>query len=203
MNVCRSRSRNYLILAEVVRQVGNHDLGLGGNAILRGTTVLGSTRTLGALGVGVFVDGQRFVGGLRKRLNLAWDIGWPVDGIRLVVLGVACATTSAATASAATTATTTAGTALRLLGLLGLVLLLRLIRLAGKLDRDLAFKNGLAVELSDGAISFGGSGNIDESVANGTSGARVGRDGGAFAVMDVRRCRGSRRAHGIRTPSSP
>jgi hypothetical protein len=45
----------YPVLLQVVRQVGNHDLGLGGNAILGGTTLLALARLTGLAGSGVLL----------------------------------------------------------------------------------------------------------------------------------------------------
>jgi hypothetical protein len=66
------------VLLQVVRQVGNHDLGLGGNAILGGTALLalaGLTRLAGSsvlLGlVGSLLGCKRFVRSLGQRSNLA------------------------------------------------------------------------------------------------------------------------------------
>lgn len=59
------------------------------------------------------------------------------------------------------------------------------LRLAGKLNRDLAVKDGLAVEIVDGALGLGWGRDIDEGVANWASGARVGRDRSGFAVEAV------------------
>lgn len=56
---------------------------------------------------------------------------------------------------------------------------------AGKLDGDLAVKDGLAVELGDGTLSLGGGGERDKGVADGTRGARVGGDGRGLAVSRV------------------
>lgn len=56
------------------------------------------------------------------------------------------------------------------------------LRSAGELDGDLAVKDGLAVELSNGALGLRWGGEGDEGVADGTGGARVGRDGRGLAV---------------------
>ena len=55
--------------------------------------------------------------------------------------------------------------------------------LAGELDRDLAVKNGFAVELGDGALGLGGGGEVDKGVADGAGGARVDGDRGGLAVV--------------------
>jgi hypothetical protein len=51
-----------------------------------------------------------------------------------------------------------------------------------ELDGDLAVKDGLAVELGDGAVGLGWRRQSDEGVADGTRGARVGGDGRGLAV---------------------
>lgn len=48
------------------------------------------------------------------------------------------------------------------------------------MDRDLALEDLLAGELSDGALSLGGGGKIDEGISNGTVGARVLRNRDGF-----------------------
>jgi hypothetical protein len=53
--------------------------------------------------------------------------------------------------------------------------------LASELDGNLAVKDGLAVQLLNGALGLVGGGQVDEGIANGTSGARVGGDRGGFA----------------------
>ena len=63
----------YAVFLEVVRKVGNHDLGLGGDAVLGGTALLALTGSGGLL-VGL-VSGECLVGGLGKSYNLARDIG--------------------------------------------------------------------------------------------------------------------------------
>lgn len=56
---------------------------------------------------------------------------------------------------------------------------------AGQLDRDLAVEDGLAVELSNGALGLGRGRQSNEGVADGTRGARVGGDGRGLAVQRV------------------
>lgn len=60
----------YSVLLEIVRQVGDHNLGLRGDTILRGTTLLALAGSGGLLGGGVLV-GKRFVRGLCEGSNLA------------------------------------------------------------------------------------------------------------------------------------
>jgi hypothetical protein len=49
-----------LLLIQIVRKIGNHNLGLGGDAILRGATLLLSTGTTGLGFLGSFVLGSSF-----------------------------------------------------------------------------------------------------------------------------------------------
>jgi hypothetical protein len=70
------RVETYPILLEVVGQVGNHDLGLGRNAILGGTTLLAlawSSRLLvdGCRAFGSLLSCECFVRGFGQRNNLA------------------------------------------------------------------------------------------------------------------------------------
>ena len=60
----------YPVLLEVVRQVGDHNLGLGGNTILRGAALLALAGGSGLLGGRVLV-GKRFVRCLGEGSNLA------------------------------------------------------------------------------------------------------------------------------------
>ena len=190
----------YLLLAKVVRKVGNHDLGLAGNAILRGTALLA-----GAVGVGLasLVDietllagggGNSLVGGLGERKNLARNVGGSsaVGGsVSLAVdstlssLTLLAATAASSTATTATTATagrlaTTGSTLTTLGGGLGSGL-----GLAGELDGNLAVKDGLAVQLLDSAVGLRGGGDVNEGVADRASGARVGGDRGGLTVKDM------------------
>lgn len=82
----------YLVLGQIIGQVGDHDLGLGGNSILGGSTLLLSTNArlagllLGRIGFTLVGDvGQR--GGLA--LSIALDLldglvfWWKVDQKRI------------------------------------------------------------------------------------------------------------------------
>jgi hypothetical protein len=166
-----ARVWTYLLLAEVVGKVGDHDLGLAGDAVLGRTTLLA-----GAVGVGLAVDsdavlasggGQGLVGGLGQRSSLARDVGGGAVGGILALDG----------ALGGLTLLATTGSALTALGDLS-----SRLRLAGELDRDLAVKNGLAVQLLDGTVGLGGGGNVNKGVADGAGGARVGGDGGGLTV---------------------
>ena len=86
-------------------------------------------------------------------------------------------TTAAATATARSSATGTLGTRVAVGGTLGL--LTSGLRSASKLDRDLALKDVLAGELSDGALSLSRGRKVDEGVTDRAVGARVlrNRDG--------------------------
>lgn len=99
------------------------------------------------------------------------------------------------TGSASTTATATSTTASRLsaaatLGTLGSVtsahgtlgLLAGWLRLASKLNGDLALKDFLSGELSDGALGLAGCREIDKGVADWAIGAWVLGDGGRLTV---------------------
>lgn len=184
----------HLLLAKVVRKVGNHDLGLAGDAVLRRATLLA-----GAVGVGLAIDGnallaggggKSLVGGLGKRSDLAGNVGGSAVGgsLGLAVDSTLSSLTLLATTAASSTATTatattagrlaTAGSALTTLsGGLG-----SRLRLAGELDGNLAVKDGLAVQLLDGAVGLGGSGHVNEGVADRAGGARVGGDRGGLTV---------------------
>jgi hypothetical protein len=55
------------------------------------------------------------------------------------------------------------------------------LRLARKLDRNLAFEDGLSVELCNGALRFRRSREVNKGVTDGTSGSGVDRDRDRFA----------------------
>lgn len=81
--------------------------------------------------------------------------------------------TSAATTTATARSTTARTLSARSLAVGTLSLLASRFGLAGKLDRDLAFQDLLARELSDGTLGLGGGREVDECVANGLIGTRV------------------------------
>ena len=64
------KGKTYAVLLEIVRQVGDHNLGLGGDTILRGSALLALTGSSGLLSGRVLV-GKRFVRGLCEGSNLA------------------------------------------------------------------------------------------------------------------------------------
>ena len=80
----------YLILAVVVREVGNHNLGLGWDAILRWASLAGLTRSTRLLLLGAFGGGGgggsgtgadigrigRFDRGVRQGQHLTGDVDW-------------------------------------------------------------------------------------------------------------------------------
>jgi hypothetical protein len=80
--------------------------------------------------------------------------------------------TSAGGLTAAATLALSVG--IRLLGGVGLWL-------ASKLNRDLAFQDLLARELSDSSLGFGGGGEVDEGVADRALGSWVLGDGDSLA----------------------
>jgi hypothetical protein len=80
---------------------------------------------------------------------------------------------AAATLGTLGTVTSTHGT---------LSLLAGWLRLAGKLNGDLALKDLLAGELSDGTLGLAGCRQVDESVADWAVGAWVLWDGGGFTI---------------------
>jgi hypothetical protein len=190
----------YLLLAKVVRKVGNHDLGLAGNAVLRGTALLA-----GAVGVGLasLVDidalltgggSDSLVGGLGERKDLAGNVGGgsaiggsvslAVDGA-LSSLTLLAATAASSTATTATTATAgrLAATGSALTTLSGG--LRSGLGLASELDGNLAVKDRLAIQLLDGAVGLGGGGDVNEGVADRAGGARVGGDRGGLTEAIV------------------
>jgi hypothetical protein len=161
----------YLLLTKVVRKVGNHDLGLAGDAVLGGATLLA-----GAVGVGLAslagvdsdallasVSGKSLVGGLSERSDLARNVGGSAVGgsLGLAVDSALSSLTLLATTAASSTATTATATTASRLAATGSALttlsggLGSGLWLAGKLDGNLAVKDGLAVQLLDCAVGLG------------------------------------------------
>lgn len=93
-------------------------------------------------------------------------------------------TASTTTTTAATTATTGGATTASRFG--SLVTLLGRLGLASELDGNLAVKDGLAIQLTDGALSLRGGRDINKGVTDRTSGAGVGGDGSSLTVAKVR-----------------
>lgn len=97
-----STSNCYLLLTKVVWEVSDHDLGLGGNAVLGRTTLLAGAKSIGLASL-VGVDGQgvlvtrssseSLVGGLGQRKDLAGDVGRSIGrvsgSVSSLALGVA------------------------------------------------------------------------------------------------------------------
>jgi hypothetical protein len=167
-----------LLLGQVVGQVGNHDLGLGGNAISRGATL--TALTLSALGLGS-LSGSGSIGVDSSGGGSLGSGG--IKGLALLLLvGLASAATTGTTTSTASTATaaTTSGSAAagtfraRTLAVGTLDgLLASGLGLASELNRDLALKDLLAGKLLDGTLSLSGGREVDKGVANRAVGARV------------------------------
>jgi hypothetical protein len=191
----------HLLLTKVVRKIGNHDLGLARDAILGRATLLAGTVGVGLASLAwVGSDailacgaGKSLVGGLSKREDLTRDVGGSAISVSLglavdstlstlTLLATTAASGTAATATAATASGLAAtGSALTTLsGGLG-----SRLRLAGKLDGDLAVKDGLAVQLLDGAVGLGRGGNVNEGVADRAGGARVGGYRGGLTVEHI------------------
>ena len=194
-----------LLLGQVIREVSNHDLGLGRDTVGRGAalpTLPGTS--LGLAGLALLVAG-RLVGDVLQSLGLvdgrilsgsgalllllvlvvmsvrvfqAWDL--EVDSNREKTYTAVTATTStAATATAGATATTGRVAAASTLSTTldgGTLGLLVRLGLASELDGDLALKDLLARELGNGTVGLGGSREVDKGVADRAVGARVLRD---------------------------
>jgi hypothetical protein len=73
--------------------------------------------------------------------------------------------------------------------LLGSVLVARRAGLPGELNTHLPLLDLLAAELLDGTISLLLGGEVDEGITDGTTGARVGGNGGRFTVNMSDHCR--------------
>jgi hypothetical protein len=193
---------SYLLLAKVVRKVSDHDLGLAGNTILRGATLLAGTVGVGLASV-VNRDtllagggGKRLVGSLSERKDLTGNVGRSAVGgsLGLAIDGALSSLTLLATTAASSTATTTTATTAGRLAATGRTLttlssgLRSGLGLAGELDGNLAVKDGLAVQLLDGAVGLGGGGDVNEGVADRAGGARVGGDRGSLTAERVLVC---------------
>lgn len=172
----------YLLLTKIVWKVGNHDLGLGwdtvfgGAALLTGTKSIRLARLAGVDSGGSLLargSAESLVGGFGQWQDLAWNVGWAVGGFAVLCVRLAglvldgefnlgrqsedSTYTTSTTASAATSGTSTATTASGAATagtLLTLGTFLSGLGLASKLDRDLAVKNGLAVELLDSTLGL-------------------------------------------------
>lgn len=194
----------YLLLAQIIRQVSHHNLGLGGNAVLGGSTLLLGTGTGLAAGLASLGgSGIILVGELRQRGSLARGSGGLLFstlstlGLRrtkmLVVAQLtrwdtayratsACSTTNTAATTATATGTSSrplaafvaAGTFTATYSTLSLGL--SGLRLTGKLNGDLALKNFLSGKLCNSGSSFRSGCEIHESIADGAVVARVHRD---------------------------
>lgn len=180
--------KSHLLLGQVVGEVGDHDLGLGRNAVSRGaalTALTGRAVVLASLVVAGLVGdvlqglggrGSGALGTLLLLLALGRNVSFCVHLTRNIQARTYTIATSTAT-TAATGATATAGgltAASAFMALTGgtLGLLVRL-GLASELDGDLALEDLLAGELSDGTLSLVGSREVDEGIADGAVGARV------------------------------
>lgn len=192
----------HLVLGQVVRKVGDHNLGLGRNAVLRGTTLLlGAGRTRLALLLGSLIAsslvvvgsfGQRgLVGsistflslrGLLMIMSVLIEPQRPIESTYTTTTATATTATSATTATAPSTSTLTALTAAGTFTTTGSTFLgLGRLGLAGQLHGHLAREDLLARETFDSCGSFVGSGEIHKGVANRAVGAGVHRDRGALA----------------------
>lgn len=77
----------YLVLGQVVRKVGNHDLGLGGNAILGRTALLLGTRSTGLASLASLAgSGVVLVGDLGQRSGLAGNVDGLSGGLTVLRL---------------------------------------------------------------------------------------------------------------------
>lgn len=185
----------HLLLGQIVGQVSDHDLGLGGDAIRGGATLtaLALLVTLLCILVSVALGS---IGDIGQRVNLlsGSSIGSRSLSIcrgglgSLALLSILALTTgttgtSAVASTTATTATTrsAAASALGASTLGSLSLLTSRLGLAGKLNGNLALENLLAGELLDGTLGLGGSREVDEGVANRTVGTGVLGDGNGLA----------------------
>jgi hypothetical protein len=167
---------NKLILSQVVRQVGNHNLGLGRNSISRRTAfaalTLRASLVLGGLSGGRCCGcGGSIVSGSSSLSSFALLL----FGTLTASAGGAASTTTATTAATSGSSTTRAlGTRAVTVGTLRL--LTSRLRLAGKLDGNLSLKDLLARKLLNSTLGLSRSGEINKGVADRAVGARVLRD---------------------------
>ena len=199
--------RSYLLLTQVVGEVGDHNLVLGGNPIFRRSSLTGLTWSTGLR----FPIGGSFarclICGVGQRQYLAGHIGI-FCSIGLTLRGKwlatssckardeAYATSSTARATSTTTAASTptsrvATTASLVAATFGTaggsgLLLGSSLRLACQLNRDLTLQDEFASKLLDGFLGFVGSREVNEGIANWSGGTRIGRDRRGLA-----RCTGS------------
>jgi len=198
-----------LLLGQVIREVSNHDLGLRGDTVGRGTalaTLAGTSLSLGTLAL---LLAGRLVGDVLQSLGLDSSLLSGSGALVLLLLillsvsamhpipcvaGMAVARTyTAVTAAAGTPATATASptataggvAAASALGTaldVGTLGLLVRLGLASELDRDLALEDLLARELGDSTVGLGGGREVDKGVTDRAVGARVLRDGNRLTV---------------------
>jgi hypothetical protein len=79
--------------------------------------------------------------------------------------------------------------------------------LASKLNGDFAVKDSFAIQLGDGALSLGRSGQVNEGISDRASGARIGWNGRGLAGRKERSAKRprnvSKRGKTKLTPGSP
>jgi hypothetical protein len=169
----------YLLFTKVVGKVGNHDLCLAGDTILRRSALLArwASRSIGRLGV---------VGGSSQRSSSGITFSGNFLSVGLLAVATTTAGTTTTATATATSGLTATGTTLFALGVLvvhgGRRSRRGRLRLSRKLDGNLAVENSLAVEVVDGTLGLGRSGHVNKGVSNRAGGARVGGDGGCLTV---------------------
>jgi hypothetical protein len=180
----------HLVLRQIIRQVGHHDLGLGWDAI-RGRATLAAELALAlALDVGLVLAGatlgRLLVSDIAQRLGLV--VGMLASSLVVLVFtsvfaaiqslyslstyrSVARAAREAAAAASATATTVRRATATVIVGAVSL--LSRSGRGASELHRHLALENLLAREFSNGTLGLRRSGQVNKGVADRAVVARV------------------------------
>ena len=133
---------------------------------------------LGSTGSSRLRISLRIRGGSGRLVGLVGDVR-KRSGLGSTGRATLTATGAASTTAAAATATTTRTTLL--VASLGRLLLI-VLGLAGKLDTNLALEDILARQILDSLGGLIGGLQIDKGIANGSVGARVDGDGGAFAM---------------------